>query len=246
MNSFSVATVVLGLTFGAALVGLLLHARLKKHLDADSKDVIKLVMGLIGTMSALILGLLIASADSSYNAQKNELQSLSANVVILDRLLASYGADTKGAREELRSAVRGGHDRIWLRGTPQPANVGVVASFIDQLQSLTPKTETGKILQSRALQAAVSILQTRLLMSEQAEDSLPKPFLTMLIFWISALFLGFGLFTHWNGTVIGALLLGATSVSGAIFMILELSTPFRGIMQISDAPLRHALAQIGG
>ncbi len=246
MNSLYVAGAVLGCTFGAALIGLLLHGRLERHLDPDSKEVIKLVMGLIGTMSALILGLLIGSANSSYNTQRNELQSVSTNVVLVDRLLASYGAETKGARDELRRAVRGGHDRIWRRGGPQPANVGAATKFIEQLEGLTPKTETGKILQNRIFQVAVGILQARLLMSEQAEDSLPEPFLAVLIFWICALFFGFGLLTHWNGTVIGALLLGAMSVSGAIFLLLELSMPFGGIMQISDAPLRHALAQIGG
>ncbi len=73
----------------------MLHRKFESHLDADSRDVIKLVMALFGTMSALVPGLLIASADSFCNAQKNELQALSANIVLVDRLLASYGVDTK-------------------------------------------------------------------------------------------------------------------------------------------------------
>ncbi len=92
----------------------------------------------------------------------------------------------------------------------------------------------------------MNVMQARLLMSEQAEESLPLPFLTLLVSWICALFFGFGLFTRSNATVVAALLLGAVSVSTAIFLILELNTPYRGIMQISDAPLRAALAQIGG
>jgi hypothetical protein len=246
MYSFTVAAIVLGCTFGAALVGLFLHRKLESHLDTQSRDVIKLVMGLIGTMSALILGLLIASADSSYKAQKSALQTLSADIVLADRLLASYGVDTKKAREELRSAIRGGQERIWSRGAPQPANLNAAANFIEHLQNLSPKTETAKILQSRVFEVAVKVMQSRLLMSEQAEESLPRPFLTLLVFWICALFLGFGLFTRSNATVVAALLLGAASVSAAIFLIFELSTPYRGIMQISDAPLRHALSQIGG
>jgi hypothetical protein len=245
MGSLLVALVVFICTFGGALLGLYLHARLKDHLDADSREVIKLVMGLIATMSALILGLLIASAESSYNGQKTELQSLSANVVMLDRLLASYGAETKLARDELRGAIKASQERIWSANGQKTLDMNVAASFIAHLQGLSPKTDTGKILQGRALEVAVSVMQTRLLMVEQAGDSLPKPFIMALIFWVSALFLGFGLLTRWNGTVITALIIGAVCVSGAIFMILELSTPYRGIMQISDAPLRHALAQIG-
>jgi hypothetical protein len=246
MYSLTVSAIVFTCTFSTALVGLFLHRSLESHLDSDSRDVIKLVMGLIGTMSALILGLLIASADTSYKAQESELQSLSTNIVLVDRLLASYGADTKKAREELRSAIRGGQERIWSRGAPQPANMNAAANFIEHLQNLSPKTETGKILQTRVFEVAVKVMQARLLMSEQAEESLPRPFLTLLVFWICALFLGFGLFTRSNATVVAALLLGAASVSAAIFLILELSTPYRGIMQISDAPLRHALLQIGG
>jgi hypothetical protein len=245
MNSFLVAAIVFACTFGAALSGLFLHARLRDHLDADSREVVKLVMGLVATMSALILGLLIASADTSYKAQKSELQSLSANVIILDRLLASYGDETRQARDELRGAIKSSQERIWAPGAPQTLNMNAATNFIAHLQGLSPKTETGKILQGRALEIAVSVLQTRLLMVEQAGESLPRPFLTALIFWVSALFLGFGLFTRNNGTVIAALVVGAVCVSGAIFMILELSTPYRGMMQISDAPLRHALAQIG-
>jgi hypothetical protein len=94
------------------------------------------------------------------------------------------------------------------------------------------------------MQVGESILQTRLLMSEQAGDSIPWPFLTVLVFWLYVLFLGFGLFAPFNVTVTLSLLVGALSVSGAIFLILELSTPYQGFMQISDAPLRHALAQI--
>lgn len=245
MNSLLVALVVFICTFGGALSGLYLHARLKEHLDADSREVIKLVMGLIATMSALILGLLIASAESSYNGQKSELQSLSANVIMLDRLLASYGPDTKLARDELRGAIKASQERIWSTNAPKALDMNAASSFISHLQGLNPKTETGKILQNRALEVAVSVMQTRLLMVEQAGDSLPKPFMTALIFWVTALFMGFGLFTRWNGTVVAALVIGAICVSGAIFMILELSTPYRGIMQIPDAPLRHALAQIG-
>ena len=66
----------------------------------------------------------------------------------------------------------------------------------------------------------------------------------MLVFWVSVLFLGFGLFARFNATVTVALLVGALSVAGAIFLILELSEPYHGLMRISDEPLRNAMAQI--
>jgi hypothetical protein len=192
MNSFVVASVVFGCSFSAALIGMLLHVKLPdSHLDADSRDVIKLVMGLIGTMAALILGLLIASANSSYNAQSSALQSLSANVVLLDRLLVFYGPEAKGAREQLHDAVKAAHDRTWSPKGLRPTNLDSANRFVQQLQSLSPKTDAARSIQNRAMQLTESILQTRLLMSEQLGESISWPFLTVLVFWICALFLGF-------------------------------------------------------
>ncbi len=245
MSALAIALVVLGCSFGVALIGMLLHVKLPdRHLDADSKDVMKLVMGLIGTMAALILGLLIASANSTYNAQSSELQSLSTNVVLLDRLLISYGPETKEARDLLRDAVAAAHDRIWSPDGVKSTNLDAASRFVQQLQNLAPKTDAARFVHGRAMQLTESILQTRLLMSEQVGGSIPWPFLTVLVLWICMLFLGFGLFVRFNVTVTIALLVGALSVSAAIFLILELSEPYRGLMQISDAPLRHALTQL--
>lgn len=82
-------------------------------------------------------------------------------------------------------------------------------------------------------------------MLEQINSSIPWPFLSVLVFWISVLFAGFGLFARANATVIVAFLIGALSVSSAIFLILELDRPYSGVMRISGVPLQNALAEIG-
>ena len=119
-----------------------------------------------------------------------------------------------------------------------------VKENIERLEGLSPKTDLERMMQSRAIQQSESIAQSRLLMFEQLGGSISWPFLTVLVFWISMLFLGFGLFARFNATVTVALLVGALSVAGAIFLILELNEPYRGIMRISDEPLRNAMAQI--
>jgi hypothetical protein len=211
MSSFAIASVVFGCSFGAALIGMVLHSKLPdNHLDSDSRDVVKLVMGLIATMSALVLSLLIASANSSYDRQSSELKALATNVLLLDRTLKFYGPGAKEARNGLREAIVQTHDRIWSREGVRPEN----------------------------------ITQSRLMMFEQLGGSISWPFLTVLVFWICVLFLGFGLFARFNTTVTVALLVGALSVAGAIFLILELSEPYRGLMRISDEPLRNAMTQI--
>ncbi|HMK90395.1 MAG TPA: hypothetical protein VK446_12290 [Methylocystis sp.] len=246
MSAFFLASVVFCGAFFAALAGMLLRVALPgAHLDADSRDVIKLVLGLIGTMSALILGLLIASANSNYNEQSSELQSISAKIILLDRILTYYGPESEGARKQLGEAVAAAHDRIWSPQGLRPTNLEAANRFMQQLQALSPKTDMARQLQGRALQIAENILQTRLLMASQAGGAIPAPFLAILVFWICVLFLGFGMFTRFNGTVAAALFVGAFSVAGAIFLILELNTPYQGFMQISDAPLRAVLSQIG-
>jgi hypothetical protein len=251
MSSLAIASVVFGCSFGAALIGMVLHVKLPdNHLDQDSRDVVKLVMGLIATMSALVLSLLIASANSSYDRQSGELKTLSANILLLDRTLKFYGPDAKEARDGLRDAIRQTHDRIWSPAGVRPKNLdsratrNSVNANIEQLLRLSPKTDAERMMQSRAVQESESITQSRLAMFEQLDSSISWPFLTVLVFWICMLFLGFGLFARFNPTVTVALVVGALSVAGAIFLILELSEPYRGLMRISDEPLRNAIDQI--
>ena len=111
------------------------------HRDQDSRDVVKLVMGLVATIAALVLSLLVASASSSYNVQRSELQSLSANVILLDRLLVAYGPVANDVRDRLRESVRLSHDQIWSPSGAQPMALDRVPAFIIELEGLSPKTD---------------------------------------------------------------------------------------------------------
>ncbi len=252
MTSFDTATIVSACSFGSGVAGMLLHSRLPAHhLDEGSRDVIKLIMSLIATMAALVLSLLIASASSSYDAQQSDVQSLAANSVLLDRTLAFYGSETQVARERLHDALADLHDHVWPHDVagrsdldPRTTQRGSNA-FVEQLNGLKPATDAQRMLLGQAMQVGQGIAQTRLLMFEQHGSSISWPLLTVMVFWICVLFMGFGLFARFNATVTVALLIGALSVGGAIFLMLELSHPYDGFMRVSDAPLVDALAQIG-
>jgi len=186
----AIASLVFGCSFGAAVIGMVLHVKLPdRHLDQDSRDVVKLVMGLIATMSALVLSLLIASANSSYDRQSSELKVLSANVLLLDRTLKFYGPGAKEARDGLRDAIRQTHDRIWSPDGVRPENLdsratrNSVNASIEQLLRLSPKTDAERMMQSRAVQESESITQSRLAMFEQLGSSISWPFLTVLVFY---------------------------------------------------------------
>ena len=251
MSPFAIALLVFGCTLGAACLGMLLHAKLaERHLATESRDVVKLVMGLIATMAALVLGLLIASASSSHDAQISELKKASANIVLLDRTLEFYGSGARGARNALREIVRETHDRVWVTGGVRIETLSSATtqdsakSAMAQIMQLSPQTELQKTLKERAIDQAQNIMLSRILMLERLGSPISWPFLVVLIFWISVLFLGFGLFVRFNATVTVALAVGALSVASALLLILELGDPYQGFMRISDKPVLDALAEI--
>jgi hypothetical protein len=195
------------------------------------------------------LGVLVSSAKSFYDAQSAELTQMSAKVILLDRLLAHYGPETKEARDELSGAVSDSIDRIWPEERTQPSegrapSVGS-ESLIALIQALSPKDDRQRSLQTQALSMVISLTQTRWLMYEQQASSISKPILVILVFWLTAIFISFGVFAPRNATVIAALSVAGLSVSGAIFLILEMYSPFEGLIEISSAPLRAALTHLG-
>ena len=250
MSPFEVGCIVLACVFGGAMLGMTIHTLLPEpHLNSESKDVIKLGMGLIATMSALVLALLTNSAKGSYDTQRNEVTQVSANVILLDRVLAHYGPETKDARDLIKVSVAAMIDRVWPSGRVEAAKLGPTSTsgelFFDKIQELTPKDDVQHALQAQALNLSIQIGQARLLLFEQGGRSIPMPFLVLLIFWVTTIFLSFGLFAPRNATVIVTLFLCALSVAGAIFLIMELDRPFGGLIEISSAPLRNAMAIIG-
>ena len=212
------------------------------HLSADSKDVVKLGIALIATMSALVLSLLIASAKSSYDTRSNQLLQVSADIILLDRMLAHYGPETKEARSGLHRSVTAAIERFWPTDSSRSAVIDPKASPIeglyDKIEELSPQSEAQRSLQIQALTLALDLARLRLLLFEQLGSSILVPFLAVLVFWLSIIFASFGLFAPRNGTVIAVLCVCALSVSGAIFLILELDRSFEGLLQVSGAAAR--------
>jgi hypothetical protein len=235
--------------FGGALLGMLLRTRLREHhLSAESKEVVKVGVGLIATMTALVLGLLVASAKSSFDEQKGEVAQMSANIILLDRVLAHYGPEAKQARDTLRSTVERMIDQLWPTNgtrTSQAQRTAESEQVFDKIQELSPKTETQRSLQAQATKTAIDLGQTRWLLFAQKSSAISMPLLTVLIFWLTITFTSFGLYAPRNAVAFITLFICAMSVSGALCLVLELDRPFAGLIQISSEPLRNALAQLG-
>jgi hypothetical protein len=222
------------------------------HLDSDSKDVVKLGMGLVATLTALVLGLLIASAKSQYDGQRDGLDQISAKFMLVDAGLAQYGPEAASARNSLRQAVASAIDRIWPQDPSQTSSLTAsdttagARAIYGLVQELSPQNDMQRRLQSQTLQLLQELGQTRWLLAAQKESrAVPLPFLIVLVFWLTVLFAGFGLMSPPNATIVAALFVCALSVSGAVFLVLELSRPFEGTLQLSSAPMRHALSRMG-
>ena len=252
MSPVKIALIVFASVFAGALLGMLLRRRLPKHhLSPDTENVIKLGMGLIATIAALVLGLLIATAKSSFEAQDAAVKHTAARVLLLDHMLANYGPETKAVRELLRRTVALRLEAIWPEDRFQhpkfePHEAAPAATTIETLiLQLSPKTDSQRWLQSEALRVGRDIMETRWLVLGGLGSSVPLLFVVVVVFWLTILFASFGLFAPRNATVIVALFLCALSVAGSIFLILEMDHPFDGLMKVSSAPIRYALSELG-
>jgi hypothetical protein len=248
VSAVEVSSIIFSCIFGGAMLGMWLRSVLPEHhLDAETKDLMKLGIGLIGTMAALLLGLLVASAKSSYDTRSSEVTQLAANVILLDRALAHYGPATGEIRGILKIATARMIDQFWSeQGTQGELPSQAVGNVVyDKIQELAPHSDAQRALQSQAESIMINFGQTRLLLFAQSGTSISTPFLVVVVFWVSTLFVSFGLFAPRNATAFVTLLIAALSVAGALFLILELDHPFSGLIQISSAPLRSALLVLG-
>jgi len=252
MNAMTVALIAFACIFGGALLGLCIHSFLPvHHLNEASRDVVKLGAGLIATLAALVLSLLISSAKDDLNTINAELTQMGAEIILFDRVLANYGSETKEVREVARRSLVITMARIWPKDGPRKLNISTVEASRNleeiqaKLRGLAPRNESQRRLKSQALQLADQSAHARWVLIEQTQPPLPTAFLVILLFWLTILFTGFGMLSPVNATVLVVLFICALSVSGAIFLILEMETPFTGIVKVSSVTLQKALDNLG-
>jgi hypothetical protein len=249
MSALALSCLTFVLTVGGILLGSLLRRALPKHhLSKGSQDVVRLGVGLIATLAALLLGLLIAAAKSTFDTQSTQVTQITADIVLLDRLLAQYGPEARPIRQQMRSVIGPFADQLWREkqasvATPFEANASAEQVYL-AVQALSPQNDLQRSLQTRAAQVSNDLAQTRLLLFAESGNVIPAPFLAILVLWLVIIFASFSLFSTLNATVFTCLSLFALSASCALFLILELSQPFSGLMTISSEPLRHALGSL--
>ena len=252
MSSIAITWIAFGCTSGGMLLGLMVRAALpERDLSADQRDVVRQAVSVIATLVAVVLGLLVGSAKNSYDVQSSQINQMTANITLLDRLLAQYGPETKTSRELLRRSIDPLADQIWREGASGSSKVtrsdtnSSAEEMNYRIQELTPQSDTQRSLQAQAIQIGINLAQTRFLLFGQTANTIPMPFLVVLIFWLTIVFASFGFFARPDATVIAALFVCALAACSSIFLVVDLDRPFTGLMAISSAPLRNALAPLG-
>ena len=245
----AIAGLVFLVVYGGALAGIWLQRHLPEHhLDDSSKDTVRLVMALLATMAALVLSLLIASTHTFFETQQEQVQKLARDVVLLNEALVRYGPETV----EIRQTLRDGFSSATQAMSPQEGfgsasvapEVGQKRRLFEGVQALEPKTAAQRYDQAKAIDLMTMIASTRLLIHEQTMTSVPAGLIIIMVFWLTLLFVGFGLFAPMNSTVLAATGFGAASVAAAIFLILDMSHPYRGLIHVSGAPIASAVEQL--
>jgi len=240
------------LAFGLALAGILLGSVMQRtlpkgQLSPDSKEVVKLSLGIVATLAALVLGLLVASAKTTYSAREGEINQITAYVILLDNLLAKYGEGAQAARASLRKAIPPMVDHIWREAQSVPVQSAPFKAsaegeaFYQQVQELQPTNDMQRGLKQRIIEVALDLAKARLLLFSHLGSSIPFPFLAVLLLWMTILFAGFSLMAPPNTITLASLIVCALSVSAAIFLILGLDQPFSGLMAIESESLMNAL-----
>jgi hypothetical protein len=245
---------LIGIILFMGLVGVVvLGGRLRRllpeeQLSAESKDVVKLALGLVATMTAILLGLLISSAKSTFDTTRSEVIQMAAKVALLDRMLKLYGPETADARRELRDAIADGVRRTWPAERSSPVRLDPNQQMGDAvyvaIHRLSPHDDTQRTLKTQAATLMVQLAELRSLLQAQAIPSVSKPLLIALVSWLVVIFFGFSLLAPANATSTLALVAGAFSVACAVFIILELNYPFAGVIRIQSEPMTNVLSQL--
>jgi hypothetical protein len=243
MTSLEIAFVVLLVVFGGAVLGLLIGRRLPPHhMSSETKAVVSVSMAVVGTMSALVIGLLISNASSSFTARNRDLGQLSADIMRLDALLRRYGPEANAIRDVLQRYTTLKFEDLFPNRSDgkakvdNPATAKVLDDVQDLILALRPGDDRQRWLSSQALQLAADVGEARWLLVRRNMGAVPLPFLGAVTLWLTVLFASFGLFAR-NVTAIIALFLCAFAVSAAIKLILDLDTPFEGRIRLSRPPI---------
>jgi hypothetical protein len=251
MSAIAASVLVAACVFAGGLAGLYLHRLLPPdHHTKETQEVVRLGIGMLSVLASLVLGLLIATAKTSYDSADHAIRGYAAELALLNETLRDYGGEASVPRDLLRDYTR----RVLQDGWPEDGkraaaladdNADRLLEHVrEAIRALKPIDSGQRSLQTQASDVNVNLLRQRWLLIEQQEPNVQRMVLVILLSWVTVIFASFGMNAPRNGTVVVTFLICSLAIGGAIFLILEMDQPWGGVMQISSWPLRNALAQM--
>jgi hypothetical protein len=258
LHSPLIALIIMCTIFGAAIIGMLISRVLPDHhLSAETKAVVTTSMAVVGTMTALVIGLMISTASTSFTARDTHVAELSTDIVKMADVLDRYGSGAEPIRQALNDYTKRTYQDLFSpnrqsRTVENAATNKILNKIQDAVINLKPADPRQTWLAAQALQLSNDISSARWLLVQEESSSFPLPFLGAVVLWLIVLFLSYGMFTPKNLTAVIAIFLCAFAVSAAIKLVLDMEAPFEGGIKLSSPPihlssdpLRHTLKLLG-
>ncbi len=248
MEAWQVALLVFLALESGALFGMGSQRWLKAHhLSKETQEAVKLGVGMVAAMASLILGLMTASVKGNFDTTGKDVQQYATYLTILDATLQHYGPQAKPAREALRAYTIHAMNETW----PAPDGPPVMVASFDseqmlervghEIRILDPAGPEQTDLKAEALERFRSLNALRWTLIAEAVTEIPPVFIVVLIVWLTLIFASFGLFSPVNLVSLTVFPLCALSLAGAIFLILEMSSPFDGVIMVGPEAIQRSL-----
>jgi len=250
MNATATSLVVAGIIFAGSLIGLRLPKVLPdRHLSKETLDTIKLGTGMLSVLASLVLGLLIATVKTSFDSTNSAVRAYSADLIVLDETLRDYGDGAIPARRLIRDYTSRLLRDVWLTGDNpylvENRIAGMELEHVrDDIRALPADNPGQQWLVNQALQLTTTLLRERWLLIERAGPSVQPVVIGLLVSWITAIFISFGMNAPRHATMYAAFLIVSLAIGSAMFLVLEMDTPFDGLMRISDRSVVTALTHM--
>jgi hypothetical protein len=253
MSATVTSLVVASGVFLAGFCALVFFPKLPTHHRTnETRDVVRLGIGIVSLLTSLVLGLLIASAKSTFDTTDGQMRAYAADFIVLDQVLRNYGPEADGVRSVLRVYVDRVIRSIWPGETTGEAvrleedmTGGMLDRVMQSVLALKATNPDQVWLRQQALGTVSRLIQTRWSLLVNQNGTISPVILEVVVTWIMVIFASFGLNAPYNGTVVGAFLICALSIGASVFLIQELDAPLNGVIVISAEPMKNAQAHLG-
>ena len=244
MYEFVMTLLALLSMLGAAFLGLFSKTKQSlEHLREDTNRIVILVANVFVVMTSLVLGLMLNSAKNTLETNNRNVRVLATEIILLDRTMRALGPEVEDVHrhlvEYLKTSLK--EDNILKENPEAEASLELAGT---ELRAIRVSDEQKVALWSDVRQLYRQVVRQRWIVLDASSASIPTSLAVMLILWLAIIFASFGFRAPRNTPVMISFCLAALVISATIYLILDMDTASTGMIQVSNAPIQRALAQL--